>query len=294
MSPKDSSNSQNHSQEPQGGNENKPKKNPVLVISLITCIIIATAIVSSIITAGIIKQSSTVGGNSSTTPSPSETTSPSASKTTSLPPSETVSPSPSQTTSASPSAAQSPSPSATPSASESPLPSASPLVSQSLSPSASPLASQSPSPSASPSPSPSASPSASPSPSSSSSFEYVAPEGFTIQLLGCSQRDETVRCNLKVTSTKSDSRFSIYGTDYYVSRIIDTSGNEYMANLAELASNRGSFDARSNLIKNTPVNAAVFFQRIRSKINQIAVLEVSCKAEDQPLKARFFKIPVTE
>ena len=146
----------------------------------------------------------------------------------------------------------------------------------------------------SPSPSPSSSVSA-----STSEFAIVNnDEGFTIRLLGCRQESQTIRCNLKVTSTQTDSPLRIHGSlgSNYQTRIIDISGNEYIADKAELASNEGRGYAESDLIKNVSVNAAVIFDKIPLKINQIAVLEVSCynQTADKSFKARFSNITLSE
>jgi hypothetical protein len=72
MSPKDRSHSQNYTRNHEGGNENRKRTNPVIIIFLISGAIVVTAIVSSVITALILKQGNLLGRNSSTT-SPSST-----------------------------------------------------------------------------------------------------------------------------------------------------------------------------------------------------------------------------
>lgn len=94
MSTKDSKNSPNP-QKPEGGNDNKPKKNPMVFISLITGLVITTAIGASAITAVILKQYNLIGGSNSTaspTPTVAETLSPSPTATVAETP--TVSPAP--------------------------------------------------------------------------------------------------------------------------------------------------------------------------------------------------------
>jgi hypothetical protein len=82
MSPKDKRNSPNHSQSPQGGNENTQRRNPVILISLISGMIVVTALSSSVITALILKQSIPSGSNNSTTsPTATVAESPTASPT---------------------------------------------------------------------------------------------------------------------------------------------------------------------------------------------------------------------
>ncbi len=95
MSPKDSRNSPNHTQKPEGGNDNKPRKNPMVFISLITGLVITTAIGASVITAVILKQYNLIGGNNSTAlPTPTVAETPSASPTPIIAESPTASPTP--------------------------------------------------------------------------------------------------------------------------------------------------------------------------------------------------------
>jgi hypothetical protein len=113
MSPQDNRNSPNHSHNPQRGNENTQRTNPVIVILLISGTIVATAIVASVITALTLKQDIPFGRNNSTTsPTPTVAQSPTAS------PNPTVAQSP--TASPTPTVAQSPTTSLTPTVTESP------------------------------------------------------------------------------------------------------------------------------------------------------------------------------
>ncbi len=114
MSPKDSRNSPNHSQKSEGGNDNKQKKNPMVFISLIAGLIIATAIGASAITAVILKQYNLIGGNSTASPTPTVA--------------ETLSPS------TTPTVAETPSPSPTPIVAVIPTTSATPTVTETLTP----------------------------------------------------------------------------------------------------------------------------------------------------------------
>lgn len=94
MSPKDSRNSPNHPQKSEGGNENKQRKNPIVFISLITGLIIATAIGASVITAVILKQGNLIGGNNTASPTPTVAETPTASPTPTVAETLTASPTP--------------------------------------------------------------------------------------------------------------------------------------------------------------------------------------------------------
>lgn len=111
MSPKDSRNSPKPTQISSGGNENKQKKNPIVFISLITGLIITTAIGASVITAVILKQNNLIGDNNRASPTPTVTASPTAPTVAETP---TVSPTPivaaSPTISPTPIVAESPTP----------------------------------------------------------------------------------------------------------------------------------------------------------------------------------------
>ncbi|BAZ20141.1 hypothetical protein NIES4073_10170 [Kalymmatonema gypsitolerans NIES-4073] len=129
MSPKDSRNSPNHPQKSEGGNENKQRKNPIVFISLITGLIIATAIGASVITAVILKQGNLIGGNNSTaSPTSMVAELPTASPTPTVAETPTASPTPT--------VAETPTASPTPTVAESPTASPTPIVAES--PTASP------------------------------------------------------------------------------------------------------------------------------------------------------------
>jgi len=117
MSPKDSRNSPKPTQISSGGNENKQKKNPIIFISLITGLIIATAIGASVITAVILKQNNLIGDNNTASPTPTVAASPTASPTPAVAETPTASPTPA--------VAETPTVSPTPTVAETPTPSAS-------------------------------------------------------------------------------------------------------------------------------------------------------------------------
>jgi len=112
MSPKDSRNSPKPTQISSGGNENKQKKNPMVFISLITGLIISTAIGASVITAVILKQNNLIGDNNTASSTPTVTASPTASPTVAETP----------TASPTPIVAETPIASPTPTVAESPTP----------------------------------------------------------------------------------------------------------------------------------------------------------------------------
>ncbi|MBW4625887.1 MAG: hypothetical protein KME49_10365 [Brasilonema octagenarum HA4186-MV1] len=109
MSPKDSRN--------QRENDNNQRKNPMVFISLITGLIIATGIGASVITAVILKQSSTGGNNSTASPTPTVAELPTTSPTPTVAASPTASPTPTvaETPTASPTPTVTESPTASPS-----------------------------------------------------------------------------------------------------------------------------------------------------------------------------------
>ncbi|MGI2907789.1 hypothetical protein [Tolypothrix sp. VBCCA 56010] len=94
MSPKDSRNSPKPTQISSGGNENKQNKNPMVFISLITGIIITTAIGASVITAVILKQNNLIGDNNTASPTPTVAASPTTSPTPTVAETPTASPTP--------------------------------------------------------------------------------------------------------------------------------------------------------------------------------------------------------
>lgn len=109
---------------------------------------------------------------------------------------------------------------------------------------------------------------------SDSNFSQQA-KGFQFDLQTCSQNDDGITCIMKITSLEKDATLLMGGAPQkYLTRIIDDSGNEYIAKSYQIGSKRGGY-AMSELIKNIPTNTSIYFIEIPSKINKIAVLQVS-------------------
>lgn len=128
------------------------------------------------------------------------------------------------------------------------------------------------------------------------SFSQQA-KGFQFDLQNCSQNDEGIICRLKITSLDKDTTLIMGGASAnYPTRIIDDSGNEYIAKGSQIGSKKGIFSISSELIKNIPTNASINFTEIPSQINKIAVLQISFSGQEpnKPFKIQYNNIPVSK
>lgn len=128
------------------------------------------------------------------------------------------------------------------------------------------------------------------------SFSQQA-KGFQFDLQTCSQNDDSITCIMKITSLEKDTILVMYGASANApSRIIDDSGNEYIAKFAQIGSKKSPFFAKSELIKNIPTNAIISFSEIPSKINKIAVFEINFSGQEyqKTFKMQYTNISVSK
>lgn len=122
-------------------------------------------------------------------------------------------------------------------------------------------------------------------------------KGFQFDLQTCSQNDDGVICRMKITSLEKDNILTMGGASAnYPTRIIDDSGNEYIAKGSQIGSKKDINYAKSELINNIPTNASVNFTGISSKINKISVLKITFLSNEskKSFSIRYNNIPVSE
>ena len=122
-------------------------------------------------------------------------------------------------------------------------------------------------------------------------------KGLQFDLQTCSQNDDGVICRMKITSLDKDTTLIMVGASAnYPTRIIDDSGNEYIAKNSQIGSKKDNNYAKSELINNIPTNASINFTGIPSKINKIAVLQISFLSNEskKSFKIQYNNIPVSK
>jgi TolB-like protein len=104
---------------------------------------------------------------------------------------------------------------------------------------------------------------------------------LTFELLSCSQINQSVECKVRVTSNGKDEDLRVYHT-YYTgggpSRIITSSGNEYIISDSKLAdkTHSGDGEQEKSMVSNVPLNCVFTFTKVTEKVEFIPKLEISC------------------
>lgn len=164
----------------------------------------------------------------------------------------------------------------------------------------SPTESPSPSPSDIPSPSPT-SPTVTPSssPETKNPIGVVNRQGLIFELQSCKKSitdvtNQKIQCLINITSTQDNSQVNLYPNQNQSmrSRILAL-GQENVSVGASLGSNSGSYNVGNNLIKNTPMTAIFYFEKVPAQINKIEVLEISA-AHQGDIKIEFRNVPLSD
>lgn len=178
-------------------------------------------------------------------------------------------------------------PTSTPSPSLSNIPSPSPTLppeTPSLSPSPSPiLSTQSPAS----------------SPEVQNSATTVNRQGLIFELKSCKKTitdvtNQKIQCFVNITSTQDNSQITLHvnQSQSQRSRILAL-GQENVSTIASLGSNSDNYNVKNNLIRNTPMTAVFYFEKVLAQIIKIEVLEISA-VNKEDLKIEFRNIPLSD
>ena len=100
--------------------------------------------------------------------------------------------------------------------------------------------------------------------------------GFKFKLQDCKRGSKTIVCNVLATNLKNENQEVSFKANYNVdtkSRIIDVSGNEYIAKLVKIGPKEDSREIITQLIGGIPTKISLSFE-IPSEVTKLAVLEV--------------------
>ncbi|OKH53891.1 hypothetical protein NIES2101_09040 [Calothrix sp. HK-06] len=61
----------------------------------------------------------------------------------------------------------------------------------------------------------------------------------------------------------------------YQTRIIDASGNEFLATKSQIGNSASSRYSESDFIQNVPINANLYFNKLPSGVNKLRVIKIS-------------------
>lgn len=180
-------------------------------------------------------------------------------------------------------------PTSTPSPSLSNIPSPSPT-----------LPPETPSPSPSPSPSPTLpTQSPTPSPEAQNSATTVNRQGLIFELKSCKKivtdvTNQKIQCFVNITNTQDNSQITIHANNNQLQRSrILALGQENVSTIASLGSNSGNYDVKNNLLKNAPMTAVFYFEKVPAQITKIEVLEISA-VNKEDMKIEFRNIALSD
>lgn len=101
--------------------------------------------------------------------------------------------------------------------------------------------------------------------------QTVEENGFRFELLDCARAGQGVRCVFLMTRLEEDARFRFFRPG---SRVIDYSGNEYVANSVEIGSKRNKDFVNGDFVRGVPMRGAISFADIPASVTDLALLEL--------------------
>lgn len=104
--------------------------------------------------------------------------------------------------------------------------------------------------------------------------------GFSFENTGCVRRGTDILCTFLITSLEEDKRLQLYGNSVSNSRVIDSSGNEFVAQNVKLGSNESRSFVTANLVQGIPLKAVLVFPGVPSEVNQLPLLELALWSGD--------------
>ncbi|MBW4556568.1 MAG: hypothetical protein KME59_11610 [Trichormus sp. ATA11-4-KO1] len=102
----------------------------------------------------------------------------------------------------------------------------------------------------------------------------IEANGFSFQLQNCLRSGTNVTCNLLITKIedRSGDRDGLFLVNANNSRIINVSGEEFVARSIQLGEKQGA-SAQTNLVSGVPLKASISFE-VPAQFSKLALLEV--------------------
>ena len=102
------------------------------------------------------------------------------------------------------------------------------------------------------------------------SFNYL-----NFELHGCTQKSQSIQCDLTVVNTGTDMNSYVYANKY--SRVIDAkNGHDYWATRVKFGELVHNSQVKKTLITNTPVSISVTFGGAAGPVEKLSKLEIRC------------------
>ena len=116
-----------------------------------------------------------------------------------------------------------------------------------------------------------------PSASASATSAAIEKDDFRFQSVGCQRKGAEVTCSALITNLADSDRVIGAVVKYYnpISRIIDTSGDQYNSNLVRIGQNESSQYLETNLAPGTPLKINFVFKDVPGSVTNLASFEVS-------------------
>lgn len=128
--------------------------------------------------------------------------------------------------------------------------------------------------------------------------QRVEVKDFIFQLQSCKLSGQTLSCYLTITNKGNDRQLAIGISSYFSgttpTRMIDDSGNEYMAQLGAIGSSstQGQLRLSNLMVSGIPTKAVFKFEGVSPQLGRIALLELDCESNGA-FKAQVRNIPLS-
>jgi hypothetical protein len=115
-------------------------------------------------------------------------------------------------------------------------------------------------------------------------------DDLRFKLQGCQHKGEQVVCRFLVTNLKSQKRdvYMVYRSSAGNTRIIDISGNEFLANKVWLGSSNNS----NTLLPSIPMKGSVSFENVPRSVSNLTVLELKYSTNEGYQSVQFSNITI--
>ena len=123
------------------------------------------------------------------------------------------------------------------------------------------------------------------------------PDGFSIDDKSCSQRNQTLTCDLLITNLDEGLQLTVFGTWPFKSRIVDGEGNPYNAADVSIAQKKSNMYLEENFIQDVPVKVSLTFTNVLSSADEVEFLQLFASTIGYPKSDISFKvrnIPITD
>ncbi|MEM8504326.1 MAG: hypothetical protein AAF716_14375 [Cyanobacteria bacterium P01_D01_bin.1] len=112
------------------------------------------------------------------------------------------------------------------------------------------------------------------------------PDGFRLDQKSCSQRAETIACDLLITNTTEDISITLFANGTYSdSRLVDSDGNQYIVNTIKVGNTENRNSEVVTFARNVPVRITLITSDATSGADRISLVELLASTGDRFTRA---------